>query len=174
MRIVVAALLAALTTGGAAAQDRDSTRGQRPTPQAPDAGLQGPETSGGMIDFGDDSSDFALDGECDDRRFTGAAMALGLGWDNVGRDATDCRQGMENGLLSVWDLATALSATRCDLIDFGDDSSEYAMDSECDDPRFEGPGVASGVNELNLRSDATDCSRLCDFGVIGLRDYRSY
>ena len=35
--------------------------------------------------------------------------------------------------------------TRGRLTDFGDDTSEYARDNECDDMRFDGPGMASGL-----------------------------
>lgn len=62
---------------------------------APLAGQTAPEAS----DFGDDSSMYANDGECDDTRFvgdrgTGAWTANG---DHVGRDATDCRNLLNAG-----------------------------------------------------------------------------
>jgi hypothetical protein len=124
------------------------------------------------VEFGDDSSDFARDGECDDRRFFGATMAPGgLDADNVGRDATDCKRGYQSGALRVWDAARARAATNCAAIDFGNDSSDWAQDGECDDFRFEGPGTAwVMLPEDNFR-DATDCRRLCGLGQIALRDY---
>ena len=124
--------------------------------------------------YGDDGSEYAEDGECDDRRFTGGGMAADLSWDHVGRDATDCRRGVEGGVLTLWDLGVARGATRCDLLDFGDDSSDYAEDGECDDPRFEGPGTDAVMLADDEGRDATDCRRLCEFGVLGLRDYRTY
>ena len=124
--------------------------------------------------YGDDSSEFAREGECDDRRFTGGGMAADLGWEHVGRDATDCRRGVEGGLLALWDMEVARGATRCDVLDFGDDSSDYALDASCDDPRFEGPGTDVVLLAEDERRDATDCRRLCEFGVVALRDYRSY
>lgn len=56
-----------------------------------------PET--GAIDFGDNASEHARDGECDDPRFTGPGTA----WDwtllmeNRGHDAADCRTLYESG-----------------------------------------------------------------------------
>lgn len=43
---------------------------------------------------------------------------------------------------------------------FGDDSNEWAMDSECDDPRFVGIGMASYTDSINIGHDATDCEQL--------------
>lgn len=43
------------------------------------------------IDFGDDSGDWAGDGECDDPRFLGNGMAMMPSFDHEGRDASDCR-----------------------------------------------------------------------------------
>lgn len=123
------------------------------------------------IDYGDDSSDWSRDGECDDRRFAGPGMAASLVWRNTGRDATDCQKLHNAGQVSYWDFGAALAATRCDAIDFGDDSSDYARDDECDDMRFEGPGMASGVSVDNIRKDATDCLHMCRFGIVALRDF---
>lgn len=137
------------------------------TPQTPSA----PEAAPVAIDFGDDSSEWANDGECDDRRFVGQGMAASFSWANLGRDATDCRMLYDSGSVRLWNMAEAQAATQCTAIDFGDDSGDYANDTECDDIRFEGLGMASGLSETNIRRDATDCRQLCAFGVIGLRDY---
>ena len=53
-------------------------------------------------------------------------------------------------------------------IDFGDNSSQWANDGECDDPRFEGGGMATQTNDDDLRSDATDCSEAYQNGSIAL------
>ncbi len=51
-----------------------------------------------------------------------------------------------------------LAATADDLPDFGDDSSPYANDAECDDPRFEGPGMtATRLLNSDRFADASDC-----------------
>lgn len=123
------------------------------------------------IDFGDDSGEFARDGECDDRRFFGATMASALSLTEIGRDATDCRRGFEAGTLELWDMAAARAATDCAATTFGDDSSEFARDGECDDIRFEGIGAAALLLPGDTFRDATDCRRLCEFGVLFLRDY---
>ncbi len=47
-------------------------------------------------------------------------------------------------------------------IDFGDDSGAWPNDGECDDPRFEGPGVSEFG--IDLYADATDCRDLYDLG----------
>ena len=57
------------------------------------------------IDFGDDSSMWANDGECDDPRFQGSGMAMTLLDSDIRRDATDCRLGVEAGRLRVRDTA---------------------------------------------------------------------
>lgn len=87
--------------------------------------------SGG--DLGDDSGEYARDGECDDPRFGGTLES------HLGRDATDCR-------------ALAQSGGGGDAL--GDDSGEYARDGECDDPRF------GGDLESHRGRDATDCRGL--------------
>lgn len=123
------------------------------------------------INFGTDDGEWMLDGECDDRRFVGAGMASSVSWNYVGLDASDCRDAYEKGWITLWNMADAHAATICAAIDFGDDSGAYPQDGECDDIRFEGPSTASGLTPDNLRGDASDCLRLCAFGVIALRDY---
>lgn len=55
-------------------------------------------------------------------------------------------------------------------IDFGDDSSEWANDNECDDPRFEGPGMTATVLlEEDSGHDATDCRTAFERGDLQLR-----
>ena len=41
--------------------------------------------------------------------------------------------------------------------DFGTDSSAWANDGQCDDPRFQGPGVAAVTVEEDRMAVATDC-----------------
>ena len=123
------------------------------------------------INFGDDSSQWANDAECDDRRFYGPGMAMSLSWENVGRDATDCQGQFRAGRIALWSFEDARAATECSAIDFGNDSGDWANDGECDDPRFEGIGVDVVVAPQDRGRDASDCRRACDFGLIGLRDY---
>lgn len=56
-----------------------------------------------------------------------------------------------------------------DLI-FGDDSSGFANDGECDDPRFQGPGTAFGSSSDHLFKDATDCRAQFEAGMISLAE----
>src|SRR5215216_6483862 len=53
-------------------------------------------------------------------------------------------------------------------IDFGDDSSEWSKDGECDDPRFEGTGSAAETLDADIRKDATDCSAAFAAGTVTL------
>ena len=123
------------------------------------------------ISFGDDKGDWPKDGECDDRRFYGSAMASNLSWQFVGHDATDCQAALNAGSIALWSETASIAATQCSAIDFGDDTGPYPNDSECDDVRFEGRGTASVMNIENLGKDAADCSAQRTFGIISLRDY---
>jgi len=121
------------------------------------------------IDYGDDSSMWANDGECDDPRFEGVGMATTLLESDIRRDATDCRLGVEAGRLRVRGTAgaTASGGQTVDGIDFGDDSSMWANDNECDDPRFEGPGMtATTLLDSDIRRDATDCRTAYEAGML--------
>ena len=57
------------------------------------------QTASDTGDFGDDSSVFASDGDCDDTRFMGdrGAGAWTANGDHVGKDATDCRNLLNAG-----------------------------------------------------------------------------
>ncbi|MGP9822279.1 hypothetical protein ACTZWW_19830 [Salinarimonas sp. NSM] len=116
--------------------------------------------------WGDDSSSFANDGECDDPRFTGAGMAKLAVDENRGADASDCRRLFEAGTIDLVAAATAGPET---TIDFGDDSGRWANDGECEDPRFEGEGMAAFLLEQDRMRDASDCRRLFEEGAITLR-----
>ena len=53
---------------------------------------------------------------------------------------------------------------------FGNDSSQWALDGECDDPRFQGSGMAVTLLDQDRFSDATDCRLLFNQGHITLRN----
>ncbi len=123
-------------------------------------------------DFGDDSGEFAKDGECDDPRFAGPAMVTD-GFDSQAfRDATDCRAGLESGglaLKSAEDLLAAGFFTGIyDGIDFGDNSGVYARDDECDDPRFKTANGAPGAFPDHEYHDAADCRDAYASGTVTL------
>ncbi|MCJ8189872.1 hypothetical protein [Sphingomicrobium aestuariivivum] len=125
------------------------------------------------VDFGDDEGVFANDDECDDPRFTGEGSSdIAPMRALVGHDATDCKTAYEAGtirLATAEELLAAEAATGSrDLPvgDFGDDSSTWANDGECDDPRFRGTGMASTLSDDDNGRDATDCSTLLEAGKI--------
>ncbi|HHG89741.1 MAG TPA: hypothetical protein ENJ90_04575, partial [Devosia sp.] len=122
------------------------------------------------IDFGDDTSSWSNDGECDDPRFEGPGTADLLLDEDMGRDATDCRTLFEAGevCLSSNDGSNGGGIDPASGIDFGDNSSDYANNNECDDPRFAGPGVAGVLLDEDLGRDANDCLALYHSGEIGL------
>ncbi|QQR36706.1 hypothetical protein JI749_03475 [Devosia oryziradicis] len=128
------------------------------------------------IDFGDDSSEWAKDGECDDPRFTGTGSAAETLDADIRKDATDCKAAFEAGTVTLKDAgsttttATTTTTTTTAAIDFGDDSSEWAKDGECDDPRFIGTGSAAETLDADIRKDATDCKAAFDAGTVTLKD----
>ena len=117
-----------------------------------------------LPDFGDDASRWAKDNECDDPRFEGPGMSPGLSLDDdIGHDATDCRAAWR-----THDIALAI-VDASDIPDFGDDASDWANDSECDDPRFEGPGMThTKVLDQDIGHDATDCGGAWNEGRLQL------
>lgn len=109
-----------------------------------------------QIDFGDDEGEWSLDGECDDKRFTGPGMTDTVLLDeDVGHDATDCRKAFKAGSITLRQAVTQNVVH--DGIDFGTDAGDWANDNECDDPRFIGEGMASQLLKEDIRADATDC-----------------
>lgn len=116
------------------------------------------------INFGNDSGDYSNDGECDDGRFAGPGMtSTNLIQDDLFSDATDCRNAYEAGNLTLRGVASD------GTVDFGDDSSDYANDGECDDMRFEGPGLTStDLLEDDIMTDATDCRIAFEAGNLKL------
>ncbi|WP_375599035.1 hypothetical protein [Devosia sp. Naph2] len=133
------------------------------------AGLSAPALaqSAEDIDFGDDSSEWANDGECDDPRFTGTGMAAELVDTDLARDATDCRTLLEAGSITLAEPDTGDSAD-ISAIDFGDDTSDWARDGECDDPRFVGSAMAVELEDVDIGRDATDCRTAYEAGSITL------
>ena len=116
-----------------------------------------------FIEFGDDTGDWARDAECDDVRFEGDGTAQLMLADDRGRDAADCRHLYDEGRIRLFGIDLASGA-----IDFGDDTSEWAQDGDCDDPRFEGDGMDSFPLHSDRGHDAGDCRRLYDEGRIRL------
>lgn len=125
------------------------------------------------IDFGDNSSPFADDGECDDPRFEGPGAAGMTFEDSQLTDGNDCSSLYLAGSLIFVDPDNPDSVSANLVIDssginFGDNSSVFADDGECDDPRFQGPGAAFSASENNQMRDANDCRSLFESGQISL------
>ena len=55
-------------------------------------------------------------------------------------------------------------------LEFGDDSSEWANDGECDDPRFEGDGMSDTLMDQDRGHDASDCRKLFETGRIRVKE----
>ncbi len=68
---------------------------------------------------------------------------------------------------------TPVSAPQRRTVSFGNDRGEYPRDGECDDPRFVGAGMASTVEDANIRGDAEDCRRHFRLGNIRLARLKS-
>src|SRR5690606_40181235 len=111
-----------------------------------------------------------------DPRFEGAAMAAELEDVDIARDATDCKTAFEAGEITLRAPAEATEAEAAPApapqreaeIDFGDDSSEWANDGECDDPRFQGSAMATTLEDADIGRDATDCRTAFEAGTITL------
>ena len=52
------------------------------------------------VNFGTNEGSYANDNECDDPRFTGGAMHSILNFEDLGRDASDCKALCESG--AIW------------------------------------------------------------------------
>ena len=125
-------------------------------------------TARGGVYFGDDSSQWSNDGECDDPRFEGRGMAETLIDADRFADASDCQALFERGQISLQEGASA-QPVNTDGINFGDDSGSWAQDGECDDPRFVGPGMAADPEDEDKLRDATDCRSQFMAGRVSLR-----
>lgn len=129
-------------------------------------------TPGVALDYGDNSSTWAFDGECDDPRFEGPGTDEILLAEDAYHDAADCSMLMRQG--SVWlsgggGGGRRSSSGSCDRIDFGNNSSTWSNDGECDDPRFAGPGTASVLLPEDAYRDANDCRSACYSGSVWMR-----
>lgn len=156
-------------TGSAAELvDADRLKDASDCQAAYDAGTvtfnDGGATATAAIDFGDDSSEWAKDGECDDPRFSGTGAASQLLDADILKDATDCEAAYAAGTVTFKGDGSA--ATTTPAIDFGDDSGQWTNDGECDDPRFNGAGSAAELVDADILKDATDCKAAYDAGTV--------
>ena len=71
---------------------------------------------------------------------------------DVMHDATDCGTAYRAGQLTLRGVDAEGE------VDFGDDTGEWANDGECDDMRFEGPGMTTTPLLFDdIQHDASDC-----------------
>jgi hypothetical protein len=142
-----------------------------PTAAAPAPGVQ-------TIEFGDDTSKYSRDGECDDMRFGGEGMTdTPLLNSDIRHDASDCRSAFNQGRLtykgedvSATPTSTGYAESGVNHIIWGDDSSKYSRDGECDDKRFSGAGMTdTPLLDSDIKHDATDCRSAYNQGRLQLK-----
>ncbi|WP_196260176.1 hypothetical protein [Pelagibacterium limicola] len=129
-------------------------------------GDSGPVT--GSLDFGDDSGDYTHSGVCDDPRFEGTGSASVLLFADRMADATDCETLYRAGEITFAGVRGDPAVAGVNEIDFGDDTSDYANNDKCDDPRFDGPGTDSVLLHGDRGHDASDCRALFLSGEVWL------
>ncbi len=122
------------------------------------------------IDFGNDDSSWSNDGECDDPRFEGEGMASSTDRDTIGKDATDCRTLLESGEVRYSDVQFDPDLTVFNGIELGDNSSNWANDGVCDDPRFIGENMSVSPLHKDIMHDRNDCSYGIQLGTLTLAD----
>ncbi len=72
--------------------------------------------------------------------------------------------------MSAEEMTNPGSAAAAASVDFGDDASDWSNDNECDDPRFEGPGMtATPLLDEDIGHDASDCRAAFVRGDLQLR-----
>lgn len=123
------------------------------------------ETGPPALELGDNSGEWAEDGQCDDVRFTGRGMANILITDSIGKDAADCSAALNAGTISVSPMHAPPPDDKAIL--YGDDSSRFASDGECDDIRFVSNRSASMVYIAeDIGRDASDCRAAYEAGDV--------
>jgi|EndMetStandDraft_7_1072992.scaffolds.fasta_scaffold00397_2 hypothetical protein len=180
--IFLLAGVAAATLAGCGTKDPDPTPSVAPVALASAAPIATPSPASAStvtLDFGDDNGKFARDGECDDKRFTGAGMtSTPLIDSDIRHDATDCRTAFNQGRLSfkgdnASDGGSSADAAPAEVsrIQWGDNNGKYARDGECDDKRFTGPGMTSTpLLDSDIQHDASDCRTAFEQGRLTLRE----
>ncbi len=133
------------------------------------AGDEDTETqTSASFNFGDDSGDYAGNGVCDDPRFEGPGSAEILLFADRLADATDCSALYHAGEITFAGVTGDPALAGANEIDFGDDTSEYANNERCDDPRFAGPGTDILLLQEDRGHDASDCQALFASGEVWL------
>ncbi len=77
--------------------------------------------------------------------------------------------------LAIWGIAALMvlaagPAHGAPAYSFGDDKGDYSNDGECDDPRFDGPGMtATDLLSDDVLHDASDCETAFKAGQLTIR-----
>lgn len=121
------------------------------------------QTDRASVEFGDDTSTWANDQECDDPRFFGTGMAANLLESDILHDASDCRALFLAGSIN---LKADNNPSPRNGVDFGDNISDLAFDEQCGDPRFAGRGMSQALADTDMFHDAQDCRALFEQGSI--------
>lgn len=126
--------------------------------------------------------DAAGNWHCNDDFSTAAGTNPGIKWSNPPSGnyniwiGTYASGGLPEATLYIseadpsWGSGGGTSARSDDTgIEWGDNTSQWANDGECDDPRFDGPGVHSINLDEDRYHDANDCRSLHEQGQIYLK-----
>lgn len=117
------------------------------------------------LDFGDNTAEYASDGECDDARFIGNGMSDVLLTDSIGKDSADCKAAFDAKTITLNRLHV-IPDDNTPII-FGDNTSEFANDGECDDIRFAGKDADEMIFIFDdIGHDGDDCKTAFEAGYV--------
>ena len=97
---------------------------------------------------GIESYEYVGDSEFDDRSYIGAGMASARDGDDTRRDSEDCSRLSQAGMIEWVSKENGIVATQAE------DTSEWAHDGGCVDPRVDGPDTSSAISLEDLTLDA--------------------
>ncbi len=121
--------------------------------------------------------DAAGEWHCNDDYSTESGLNPGIVWDNPPSGnyniwiGSYSRGDMASATLRISEASPTWGTTSLNraAVEWGDNTSRWANDGECDDDRFAGPGMADILVESDRFHDAADCRRLYEAGLIYLR-----
>jgi hypothetical protein len=115
-------------------------------------------TLSAQVDFGDDASPWARDGECDDPRFAGEGAAETLVEADLYHDATDCRRLLDQGRVNLAAASntprSTMSGSRIERGSLTPGDATLSSGEFADTYTFE--GTRGGQAVIDLRSEDFD------------------